>query len=372
MLAYFAGAAGLLHAQKVVTIPSKRPMLLHNDRPEDLETPISYFDTWITPNDVIFVRQHLPRPTVKAETFRLALEGRVGKPMELRLAGIQKLPQHTVAATLECTGNARGFFRPRVPGIQWMRGAIGNAEWSGPRLSDVLKLAGADLEAPWVTINGADFGLIKTPDFIRSLPMKKALHPATLLGLKMNGEPLPDLHGFPLRLIVPGWDGTSWVKWVTNLSIAAEPNNGFFMNPAYRFPKYAVTPGTPAKPSELEIIEGMPVKSFITSVSDQEQIPAKATVLRGIAWAGEERITKVDVSTDGGRTWEPAQLSRQDLPFAWRLWSANWTPPHPGYFTILSRATDSAGRKQPVVATWNPSGYLYNAIDRVGVTVEAA
>lgn len=371
MLAFFGGAS-LLRAQDVVTIPGKRPMLLHNDRPEDLETPASYFDTWITPNDAFFVRQHLPRPVVKAEGFRLALEGRVEKPRELRLADLERLPQHTVAATLECTGNARGLFRPRVPGIQWMRGAIGNAEWTGPRLSDVLKLAGADLEAPWVTINGADSGVARTPDFIRSFPMKKALDPATLLGLKMNGETLPELHGFPLRLIVPGWDGTSWVKWVTNLSIAAEPNNGFFMNPGYRFPKYAVTPGTPAKPSELEVIESMPVKSFITSVPDQARIPAKATVLRGIAWAGEERISTVDISTDAGLTWKSARLSKQDLPFAWRLWSADWTPPHPGYFTILSRATDSTGRIQPVVATWNPSGYLYNAIDRVGVTVEAA
>jgi DMSO/TMAO reductase YedYZ molybdopterin-dependent catalytic subunit len=372
LLAYLLATAGLARAQEPLTIPGKGPMLVHNDRPEDLETPVSDFNTWLTPNDVFFVRQHIPRPTVKAESFRLALDGRVEKSMELTLADIQKLPQHTVAATLECTGNARGFFRPRVPGVQWMRGAIGNAEWTGPRLSDVLKLAGADLNAGYVTINGADTGVAKTPDFIRSMPMRKALHPATLLGLKMNRETLPDLHGFPVRLIVPGWDGTSWVKWVTNLSVAAEPNNGFFMNPAYRFPKYAVTPGTPAKPAELEVIEGMPVKSYITSVSDDETLPLKATELRGVAWAGEERITSVDVSTDGGSTWQPARLSRQDLPFAWRLWNLNWTPPHPGYFTVMSRATDSAARVQPIVATWNPSGYLYNAVDRVGVTVQAA
>lgn len=369
---YFLAGGAVSRAQQAVTIPGKRPMLLHNDRPEDLETLTSDFDTWLTPNDVFFVRQHLPRPAVKAETFRLALGGRVAKPIELTLADIQKLPQYTVAVTLECTGDGRGFFRPRVPGIQWMRGAIGNAEWAGPKLSDVLKLAGADLDAPYVTLNGADSGVAKTPDFIRSFPMKKALHPATLLALKMNGEPLPEIHGFPLRLIVPGWDGTSWVKWVTNLSVDAEPNSGFFMNPGYRFPKYAVAPGTPAKPAELEVIEDMPVKSYITSPADDQKIPLSATTLRGIAWAGEERISRVEVSTDGGARWGPAKLSRQDLPFAWRLWSIDWTPPRPGYFTILSRATDSAGRTQPVVATWNPSGYLYNAIDRVGVTVEAA
>lgn len=372
LLAYFLAAAGMARAQEMVTIPGKRPMLVHNDRPEDLETPVSNFDTWLTPNDVFFVRQHIPRPNVKAESFRLALDGRVERRMELRLADIQRLPQQTIAATLECTGDGRGFFRPRVPGVQWMRGAIGNAEWTGPRLSDVLKLAGADLNAPYLTVNGADAGIAKTPDFIRSMPMRKALHPSTLLGLKMNGETLPDLHGFPVRLIVPGWDGTSWVKWVTNLTVATEPNNGFFMNPGYRLPKYAVAPGMPVNPTQLEVIEGMPVKSYITSVSDDEKIPLRTTVLSGFAWAGEERVTRVDVSTDGGSTWQPAQLSRQDFPFAWRLWNLDWTPPHPGYFTVMSRATDSTGRVQPVVATWNPSGYLFNAIDRVGVTVETA
>ena len=372
MLAYLLASAAIARADEPVIIPGKRPMLLHNDRPEDLETPAQYFDTWITPNDVFFVRQHIPRPSVQAEGFRVTLSGRVEKPLPLSLADIEKLQQHTVAATLECTGDGRGFFRPRVPGIQWMRGAIGNAEWTGPRLSDVLKLASADLNAAYVTANGADTGVARTPDFIRSLPMKKALHPATILAVKMNGRPLPDLHGFPLRLIVPGWDGTSWVKWVTSLSVDAEPNNGFFMNPAYRFPKYPAAPGALVNPSELEVIEGMPVKSYITSPADADHIPLRGAVLRGIAWAGEERVTRVDVSTDAGRTWTSASLSKEDLPFAWRLWRLNWTPPHPGYFTIMSRATDSSGRTQPIVATWNPSGYLYNAIDRVGITVEAA
>lgn len=372
MLAYLLASAAIARADEPVIIPGKRPMLLHNDRPEDLETPAQYFDTWITPNDVFFVRQHIPRPSVQAEGFRVTLSGRVEKPLPVSLADIEKLQQHTVAATLECTGDGRGFFRPRVPGIQWMRGAIGNAEWTGPRLSDVLKLASADLNAAYVTANGADTGVARTPDFIRSLPMKKALHPATILAVKMNGRPLPDLHGFPLRLIVPGWDGTSWVKWVTSLSVDAEPNNGFFMNPAYRFPKYPAAPGAPVNPSELEVIEGMPVKSYITSPADADHIPLRGAVLRGIAWAGEERVTRVDVSTDAGRTWTSASLSKEDLPFAWRLWRLNWTPPHPGYFTIMSRATDSSERTQPIVATWNPSGYLYNAMDRVGITVEAA
>lgn len=366
------GLAGMaaLRSQDSVVIAGKRPMILHNDRPEDLETPVEYFDSWLTPNDVFFVRQHIPRPQVNRDAFVLAVNGRVSKELHLTLAELSKLPQHTVPATLECTGNGRGFYRPRVPGIQWMRGAVGNAEWTGPRVSDVLKLAGADANAPQVEVNGADEGVAKTPDFVRSFPMGKALHPATILALNMNGAPLPDIHGGPLRLVVPGWDGTSWVKWVVRLSPSMQPNTGFFMNPGYRYPKYALPPGSPPVPAELEVIEGMPVKSTLTHPQDQAKIGLKPTTIRGFAWAGEQRIERVEVSTDGGARWEDAKLSKQNLPFAWRLFSVEWTPPQRGYYTILSRATDSAGRVQPIVAEWNPSGYLYNAIDRIGVMVE--
>ena len=352
--------------------PGKRPMIVHNDRPEDLESPVSYLNQWLTPVDSFFVRQHLPRPTIDEGSFQLTITGRVSKELTLTLADLRKLRQYTVPAVLECTGNARSFFSPRVAGVQWGRGAIGNAEWTGPRLADVLKLAGGDMNAGYVTANGADNGVAKTPDFIRSLAMRKALDPATLLALQMNGEPLPALHGFPLRLIVPGWDGTSWVKWVNYLSVDDQPNTGFYMNPAYRFPKHPVPPGTAANPADLEVIEAMPVKSYITGHSDGQKIPLSPATLRGIAWAGEERVTKVEVSTDAGLTWMPAQLEGKDLPFTWKLWSAEWRPPQPGYYSVLARATDSKGRTQPLVATWNPSGYLFNAIDRIGLTVEAA
>ncbi len=376
LLASLLAATTISQAQdqppEVVTIPGKRVMILHNDRPEDLETPVRYFDQWLTPNDVFFVRQHLPRPTIKEGDFRLSIEGRVSRQIQLSLSDLRKLPQYTVAAVLECTGNGRGFFRPRVAGIQWGRGAIGNAEWKGPRLLDVLKLAGADTQAAFVTANGADVGVAKTPDFVRSLPMRKAADLNTLLALSMNGEPLSPLHGFPLRLVVPGWNGAGWVKWVTSLSVANEPDHGFFMNPAYRFPKHPVPPGTSANPADLELIEATPVKSYITGHADGDRIPLSITILRGIAWAGEERITKVEVSTDSGVRWSEAQLSAKAFPFTWRLWSLNWKPGAPGYYTILSRATDSAGRVQPIVPVWNPSGYLFNAADRIGVIVEEA
>ena len=230
-MASLLAMAAVAQAQDSVTIPGKRAMILHNDRPEDLETPLAYFDKWQTPNDVFFVRQHLPRPAIQESDFRISLSGRTERQIQLSLDDLRRLPQHKLPAVLECTGNGRGFYQPRVPGVQWGRGAVGNAEWSGPRLVDVLKLAGADLAAGYVTVNGADVGLAKTPDFIRSLPMKKALDPNTLLALNMNGERLPELHGFPLRLIVPGWDGTSWVKWVNSLNGLKRARPGLFYEP---------------------------------------------------------------------------------------------------------------------------------------------
>ncbi|MDQ6700597.1 MAG: sulfite oxidase [Acidobacteriota bacterium] len=363
-------AATAAYGDEPVSIPGKKPLLLHNDRPEDLETPSEHFGTWLTPTDAFFVRQHIPRPKVDAESYRLTVNGRVAKSLNLTLADLRKLPQVEVPATLECAGNGRGFFRPRVPGLQWMRGAIGNAAWRGPRLSEVLKLAGVDANAPFVEFDGADQGIGNTPDFVRSLPMKKMVHPATIVALQMNGETLPDIHGFPCRLIVPGWDGASWVKWLQRITVADKQNTGFFMNPAYRFPKYNVAPGAPAKPEELEMIEGMAVKSSIMNPRDQAKAGAGPIEISGIAWAGEEKIESVDVSTDGGSHWKAAELSRQNLPFAWRLWKFSWKPPKPGYYTVVSRATDSAGRVQPFEAVWNPSGYAWNAMDRIGIVVE--
>jgi DMSO/TMAO reductase YedYZ molybdopterin-dependent catalytic subunit len=371
-MAAAAAVRALRGADGPVTIPGKRPMIVHNDRPEDLETPLAYLDTWVTPVDAFFVRQHIPRPApIDPAAHRVQISGMVSKPVQLSIADLQKLPQYTVPATLECTGNGRGFYSPKVPGIQWGRGAVGNAEWTGPRLGDVLKLAGVDSKAKQLEVDGADTGLMQTPDFIRSMPMEKAMHPATLLALKMNGE-TPQIHGFPVRLIVPGWDGTSWVKWVTRLTPTADTSGGFFMNPGYRYPKYARPPGSPAVPAELEVIEGMPVKSSLTAPEDGSKVPMAPLTIKGFAWAGENAIERVDISVDGGSRWQAAQLSPQKLPFAWRLFTLSWTPKQQGYHTILSRATDTAGNVQPIVPAWNPSGYLWNGIDRVGVTVEKA
>jgi sulfite oxidase len=367
--------AGHGQENRPLSFPGKRELLVHNDFPEDLETPAEYFTSFLTPTDSFFVRQHLPRPKIDSSAWRVKVDGLVSQELSLSLDDLRKLPQHRLPATLECAGNGRSYFRPRIPGLQWSKGAVGNAEWRGPRLADVLARAGLDPKAAYVDFDGADTGVANTPNFVRSIPLRKCLHESTILALDMNGRPLPDLHGFPARLIVPGWDGASWVKWVTRITAAAGPSKEFYFATAYRYPRNPVVPGGAPRPEEMEVIEGMGVKSiFARPAAGTPDAPARLRLARlalsGVAWAGEHRVTRVEVSTDGGARWSAAALGKEDYPFAWRLWDFSWTPPAPGYYTLCVRAADSAGRTQPIEAAWNPSGYLWNSIERIGVLVE--
>lgn len=348
----------------------KRTMIVHNDFPEDLETPLDAFGSWLTPNDAFFVRQHLPRPEVDIRAWRVEISGLADKPQSLSLDDIRRMRQYIVPATLECTGNGRGYFRPSMPGLLWKKGGIGNAEWRGVRLADLLRLVNVKTGAAFVDVDGADTGVSKTPDFIRSIPMRKALDPATLIALEMNGAPLPEIHGGPMRLVVPGWNGANWVKWVNRLNLVAESNSGFYMNPAYKYPKVPLPPGTAARPEDLAPLERMPVKSFFFSPQPESKHTRGPVSLRGLAWAGERRIARVDVSVDRGLNWKAAELGKEDFPSAWRLFRCDWTPAGAGYHVVMCRATDDAGVTQPIDAAWNPSGYLWNSVDRLGVLVE--
>lgn len=362
--------AAMAEAQSL-TVPGKRPMLVHNDFPEVLESPLEAFDTWLTPLDAFFVRQHLPRPKVDLASWKLTVDGLVETPLSLSLGQLRAMPMHTVPATLECTGNGRGYFKPAVPGLQWKKGGIGNAEWRGVRLTDILAQAKAKAGANFVDADGADRGVAKTPDYIRSISMKKALLPGTIVALEMNGQPVPEIHGGPLRLVVPGWNGANWIKWLNKLTVAAEMNNGFYMNPAYRYPKRPVPPGTGVKPEDLAVLETMPVKSFIVSPAEGAKHAAGGALdVRGVAWAGERKIMKVEVSVDRGITWNTAQLGKENFDSSFRMFRYSWKPSGTGYHLLMSRATDSSGATQPIDAAWNPSGYLWNSIDRVGVVVE--
>ena len=374
----FAAFASPLLAQtgRELSFPGKRSMLVHNDVPEDLEAPADTLHSFLTPVDRFFVRQHLPRPRVNANDWRLEVGGMVSKPLTLALDDLRKMPQHKLPATLECAGNGRGYFRPRVPGLQWTKGAVGTAEWAGPRIADLLQRAGLDSKATYADFDGADVGAGQTPDFIRSIPMRKCTHADTILALTMNGDPLPDIHGFPARLIVPGWDGASWVKWVTRITAVPEPNKGFYFATGYRYPKLPVAPGAASPPENMEVIEAMPVKSIFTNPAigtpaEPARLPKGRATLTGLAWSGENKIVRVEVSTDSGASWLAADLGKENFRYAWRLWQFQWTPPGPGYYTLCARATDSAGRMQPIEAPWNPSGYLWNSIERIPVLVEA-
>jgi DMSO/TMAO reductase YedYZ molybdopterin-dependent catalytic subunit len=351
LLLTFAGAlarsAPTLEEQ---ALARKKGLLLHSPRPLDVETPPELLDTWITPIPRFFVRSHFYIPNIETAKWQLSIEGLVEKPLRLTLAEIARLPPIERVVTMECAGNGRGFFRPGMPGIQWRKGAVGTARWKGVRLKDLLDRAVLKTDAKHLACDGADTGMATAPDFVRSIPVAKALHPDTLLATHMNGDPLPIEHGFPLRLITPGWEGAASVKWLTKITAIPDEYDGFFMKTAYRYPTRPVQPGQAVDPKDMAALTSLTVKSLITRWTGR---------VEGVAWAGEADITKVEVSVDGGRVWNEAQLGRDQAPFAWRRFRLDHKPSG----TVMSRATDSQGRSQPLVAAWNPSGYLYNIPD---------
>lgn len=228
----------------------------------------------------------------------------------------------------------------------------------------------ASKHPPDVWLDGADTGVGRAPDFVRSVPIEKATHEDTLLAFEMNGERLPALHGFPLRAIVPGWEGAYCVKWLTHLTVSDRNHAGAFVQAAYRIPRWPVVPGTTVAAADTVPINELSVKSIIAQPVADSAVPLGSTVtIAGFAWSGETEIRRVDISTDSGRTWAPARLGRDHARYAWRRFEYVWRPNEPGPRLVLSRATDIRGRVQPIAADWNPGGYLWNAIDEVRVHV---
>jgi len=348
--------AGFAPQSRAATTPEeevlrhKEKLILHSPRPLDLETPPEMLDSWITPNSRFFVRSHFYIPQVEAGKWELSIEGLVEKPVKLNLEQIRRMPQVERVITMECAGNGRSYFEPRVAGIQWRKGAVGTARWKGVRLKDVLARAVLKPEAKHIAFDGADTGMATAPDFVRSVPVAKCLHADTLLATHMNGVPLPLEHGFPLRLITPGWEGAACVKWLAKMIAAPEEADGFFMKTAYRYPTRPVKPGEAVDAKDMAAITSLAVKSLITKASGP---------IEGVAWAGEADITRVEVSVDGGKTWTDAKLDADKAPFAWRRFRLDAKPSG----TVLSRASDSQGRTQPASPAWNPSGYLHNTPD---------
>lgn len=382
-IAALAGEA-LVGAEDIVTLPfengdrplvrypGKRALIRQTTRPPQLETPFSVFNEGvITPNDAFFVRYHLtlsPPLSIDPDTFRVAIKGKVKSPLELSMADLKKYPEVEVVAVNQCSGNSRGFSNPRVPGGQSGNGAMGNAKWKGVRLKDVLEKAGIAPEAKQVLFNGLDGPLLpKTPDFIKALDVDQAIDGEVMLAYEMNGEDLPMLNGFPLRLVVPGHYGTYWVKHVNEITVVDETFNGFWMNPAYRIPDNGcgfIEPGTAFK--KTIPIGRFNVRSFITSISDGVKLKSgTAVTVKGIAFDGGYGIREVVLSDDSGQSWRAAQLGPDLGRFSFRQWEFPYTPKGRGAFALKVKATNRTGQSQPLESQWNPSGYMRNVVETV-------
>jgi len=344
-------------------------LIARSARPVDFETPVELLDSFITPLDAFFVRGHMTAPSADAAAWELGVDGDVRSPRMLSVADLRALPAVSVTATLECAGNGRAFFDPPVAGIQWRKGAVGTSRWTGARLRDVLAAAGATPGATHVWMAGGDRPLGTQPAFVRQVPWPKAIDADTIVAYEMDGQPIPLLHGAPLRAIIPGWEGAYSVKWLQRLTVASHEHDGFWVASAYRYPVRRVRPGAAVDARDQAPLTGLAVKSLITRPLDGGVVAPGQVHIAGFAWAGESRITRVEVSTDGGAAWSAARLTGPVHKYAWRRFEYDATLRQPEVHTILSRATDEHGATQPIVPRWNPAGYLWNAPDRIDITV---
>jgi DMSO/TMAO reductase YedYZ molybdopterin-dependent catalytic subunit len=361
--------------QKDAARPETDPFTVRVTRPFDAETPVSELASFLTPNHRFFVRSHFgpaAKEQIGESQWRLAVSGAVERPQVFTMNALRQLETVTITSVLQCSGNGRAYHRPRVPGVQWERGAVGNAQWTGVRLRDVLQSVGVRTEGRHVQFQGADRPAMPTvPLFVRSIPREKALHPDTILAYEMNGEALPLLHGAPLRVITPGWMAESCIKWLTDIVVREDESTGYYMQTAYRVPTHSSTSGTGPNTDTTVPVEVMPVKSLIVFPQSGESVRVGPVTIQGVAWAGDSRVAKVELSMDEGNTWEPARLLGEVQPYAWRQWQFAWSAKVPGTFQVLCRATDEQGSIQPAISAWNPSGFLWNGWDRITVQVNA-
>jgi len=364
LLGWAAGEADVL-------MQGKDGLIVRSSRFLDLETPVEYFNTWLTPAEHFFVRNHMHEPsTLDPALWKLSIGGEVKKPYSLSLAELSQVASHAVVNTLECAGNGRAFHNPRVAGVQWEKGAVSTGRFSGPRLGEILERAGVKPTGKHVMFRGLDEIPGKVPAFIRSIPIEKALEGDTLVATHLNGAPLPKHNGFPARTLVPGWIGAASCKWLTEIKVLDKEFEGNFMSPGYRMPNQPVKPGEAVRPEDTHPVTALNVKSLIVSPSEGTA-RSRPLNIQGVAWAGEADVVGVEVSADGGTSWQAAELGNEKAHYAWRLWNFKWKPAKAGDYVIASRATDSQGRVQPAAPVWNPSGYLNNAVDQVKIHVQA-
>ena len=362
-------------AREITTaFPQKGAMILQRTRPPLLETPFEVFDKGVfTPNDQFYVRWHWAViPTeVDIDKFTLTVRGHVNQTLSLSLNDIvHGLPSVQLAAVNQCSGNSRGFFQPRVSGGEWANGAMGNAMWTGVRLRDVLDKAGVKAGAVQVRFKGLDEPVVAdAPHFMKSLDIDHARDGEVMIAYAMNGEQLPLVNGFPLRLVVPGWYATYWVKMLSDIEVLNQPDTNYWTKVAYTIPD---TPHASIKPGETDVkmipINRMVPRSFVTNLASGQQVKSAApTTVRGIAFGGDSGVARVDYSTDGGRSWQQAQLGKDEGKYGFRQWQTQLTLPSPGKYSLLTRCTNSNGVAQPDAPNWNPAGFMRNVVESVDV-----
>ena len=357
----------------LVKYPQKRPMIAVTSRPPHLETPFAVFnESVLTPNDAFFVRYHLaniPFEDIDPDTYTVEIKGLVDRPHKLTLADLKRMPTTELVAVNQCSGNSRGFFEPRTPGGQLGNGAMGNARWRGVSLKQVLERAGVARGAKQVTFKGIDGPVMETtPSFVKALDLDHAGDGEVMLAYAMNGRDLPVLNGYPVRLVVPGYYATYWVKHLSEITVIDSVFDGYFMKSAYRIPDNecaCVEPGT--TPKATVPINRLNVRSFITSLAEGAKVPAGARTLQGIAFDGGSGIKEVSVSIDGGTSWMAAALGQDLGKYSFRPWTLPVTLPA-GQNVLKVRATANDGKVQPADPRWNPSGYMRNVVETLNVT----
>jgi DMSO/TMAO reductase YedYZ molybdopterin-dependent catalytic subunit len=355
--------------------PEKGALILQRTRPPLLETPFEVFDQSVfTPNDRFFVRWHWAViPTeVNVDAFQLVVRGHVAETLALSLKDILALPQVELVAVNQCSGNSRGYFQPRVPGGQWSHGAMGNARWTGVRLKDVLDRAGVKAGALQVRFTGMDEPVVAgAPDFMKSLAIDHARDGEVMLAYAMNGKQLPLLNGFPLRLIVPGWYSTYWVKMLNDIEVLDRPDMNYWMKTAYTIPD---TPHASVKPGETGF-ESVPIsrmipRSFVTNIKAGDTLRAGVPALaRGIAFGGDSGVSRVDFSSDSGKRWQEARLGTDEGKYSFRQWQISFTPLVDGKQVLMVRCTSKGGETQPDKPNWNPAGFMRNVIEQTAIVV---
>ena len=361
-----AAAVSLPTLGRAFTPPDDPGFLVRGDRPLNLETPVDRLGEARTETKWFFVRSHFGPPAVGLHPWSIHVTGLVREESKLELGEIGGTGTAELAAVLQCAGNGRAFFEPAVSGVPWERGGVGQADWRGVRLRDLLESVGIDKSAKHVHVLGGDPPPHpKTPALLRSLPIDRAMDESTLLATHMNGEPLPIVHGGPVRLVVPGWTGNHWIKWVRAIVCSETEAPGFYQQTGYRIPKRETPPGVEVKPEDTVPVTWMNVKSLITRPTRGEKLATGRIELRGVAWTGEGTVTRVEISVDGA-PWRDALLTPPRSAHAWSAWSLALEL-GTGKHRIRARATDSAGSVQPERTPWNKSGYLWNGIDEIEI-----